>query len=71
MTLSRTRRRTEDCEPVGISGDADEFETDPGSSRSTLQAELESELSAITLSRMRRCCARLRPCVRRRYRARA
>ena len=42
MTLARTRRRTEDCETVGGSGDADELETDPSSSRSTLQAELES-----------------------------
>ena len=55
MTLARTRRRTEDCEPVGGSGDADERETDPASS---LQAELESEFSAITLSRKK---ALLRP----------
>ena len=50
MTSSRTRRRTEEFEPLDKSGDADERETHPGSPRSTLQAELESEFSAITLS---------------------
>ena len=44
MTLARTRRRTEDCEPVGKSGDGDEDESDLDSSRSTLQAELEVSL---------------------------
>ena len=48
MTLARTRRRTEDREPVDRSGDADERE---GSSRRNLQAKLESEFNAITLSR--------------------
>ena len=58
MTLARTRRRTEDCdEPVGENGDADEREAGLGSSRRTLQVELESEFKAITLSRERRCCA--------------
>ena len=51
MTLARTRRRAEDCEPVGENGDADEREVGLGSSRRTLQVELESEFKAITLSR--------------------
>ena len=48
MTLSRTRRRTEECEPVGKCGDADGRETISGSSRSTLQAELESSARSHT-----------------------
>ena len=50
MTLARTRRGTEDCELVGENGDADESEVSLGSSRRTLQVELESEFKAITLS---------------------
>ena len=45
MTLARTRRRTEDCEPVGENGDADERENNLSSPRRTLQKEFEGIFS--------------------------